>query len=56
VNWRANHLACFWYPNENLTLKVKVQNLLDEAFELEQGGVVVFSEAPGLGINFNVKY
>jgi len=49
-------LTYFWYPNENLTLKAKVQNLLDEAFELEQGGVVVFSEEPGLGISLNVKY
>ena len=49
-------LTYFWYPNDKLTLKAKVHNLLDEAIELEQAGVVVFSEEPGMGISVNVKY
>ena len=36
-----------WYPSARLTLKMKLQNLLDESIEIEREGVVTFEEDPG---------
>lgn len=41
-------LTYFWYPTERLTLKAKLQNILDEKIEIERAGVTVFSEEPGV--------
>jgi hypothetical protein len=40
-----------FYPTENLTLKVKLMNLLDEAITIERDGVLVFEEKPGMAIS-----
>ena len=45
-----------WYPTENWTVKLKAQNLLDEAIEVERSGVVTFSEKPGMAMALKVKY
>lgn len=45
-----------WYPTENWTVKLKAQNLLDEAIEVERSGVVTFSEKPGKAMALKVKY
>lgn len=37
----------FWYPTDTLTLKLKAQNLLDEAVTIERGDVRIFEEEPG---------
>jgi TonB-dependent receptor len=37
----------FWYPTENLTFKVKAQNLLGETITIERAGATVFEEDPG---------
>jgi outer membrane receptor protein involved in Fe transport len=43
-------LTYSWYPTEEMTLKLKVQNLLDEAVEIEREGIVVFEEKPGTAL------
>ena len=45
-----------FYPTENLTLKVKLMNLLDEAITIERDGVLVFEEKPGMAISASAKY
>lgn len=37
----------FWYPTDQLTVKLKAQNLLRETIDIERAGTVVFQEDPG---------
>ncbi|MGI9205628.1 MAG: TonB-dependent receptor domain-containing protein, partial [Woeseiaceae bacterium] len=48
-------LTYFWYPTDTMTLKIKAQNVLDEAVTIEREGVAVFKEKPGMSfsISFN---
>jgi outer membrane receptor protein involved in Fe transport len=45
-----------WYPTDNITLKLKLQNLLDETVEIERQGVVIFEEDPGLSYSMSFQY
>ena len=49
-----------WYPSENLTLKLKVQNLLNEELEIEQRGsagtVTVIEQDVGTSVALDVKW
>lgn len=45
-----------FYPSDNWTLKLKVQNLLDETIEIERAGVLTFAEKPGAAVALKVKY
>ena len=49
-----------WYPTERLTLKVKLQNLLDESLEIEQrgsaGSVVVIEQDIGTTFVIDTKW
>lgn len=45
-----------FYPTDNWTVKLKVQNLLDETVEIERAGVVTFAENPGMAVALKVKY
>jgi TonB-dependent receptor len=45
-----------FYPTDNWTVKLKVQNLLDESIEIERAGVVTFAENPGMAVALKVKY
>jgi hypothetical protein len=45
-----------FYPTDNWTVKLKVQNLLDETIEVERAGVVTFAENPGMAVALKVKY
>lgn len=49
-------LTYSFYPNDNLTLKLKVQNLLDEDVVIEQKGVEVYNEPKGQAFSLNLKY
>ena len=40
-------LTYSWYPTDAITVKLKIQNLLDETVEIERGSVVIFEEDPG---------
>lgn len=48
-------LTYFWYPTDTMTLKIKAQNILDEAVTIEREGIAVFREKPGtsFSISFN---
>jgi TonB-dependent receptor len=48
-------LTYFWYPTANLTLKAKVQNLLNDKIEIERAGTATFVEEPGVvyGLSFS---
>ena len=37
----------FWYPSDRVTLKAKVQNILDDSIEIERSGVTTFEEDIG---------
>jgi outer membrane receptor protein involved in Fe transport len=45
-----------WYPTESITLKLKVQNLLDEAVTIERAGVETFEEKPGTTASISLKW
>ena len=45
-----------WYPTDNITLKLKLQNLLDETVEIERQGVLIFEEDPGLSYSMSFQY
>lgn len=46
----------FWYPSERITLKAKVQNLLDEKIEIERSGVTTFEEEPGVAYSLSLSW
>ncbi len=43
-----------WYPTDTITVKAKLQNVLQETIEIEREGVTTFEEDPGstFGISF----
>ena len=45
-----------FFPSDSWTVKLKVQNILDETVEIERAGVVTFAEAPGMSVALKVKY
>ncbi|MCW8126008.1 TonB-dependent receptor domain-containing protein [Microbulbifer halophilus] len=49
-------LTYSWYPTDEVTLKAKMQNLLDEAIEIERSGVAVFEEKPGSTFALSAQY
>jgi len=49
-------LTYSWYPSDTLTLKAKVQNMLDEAIEIERESVTVFSEKTGVQASLSLKW
>ncbi|WOX05561.1 TonB-dependent receptor domain-containing protein [Microbulbifer pacificus] len=49
-------LTYSWYPTSEITIKAKMQNLLDEAIEIERAGVIVFEEKPGQTFALSAQY
>ena len=49
-------LTYSWYPSETLTVKAKLQNILDETIEIQRAGVVTFEEKPGAQISASVQW
>ena len=45
-----------WYPRDQIILKVKVRNLLDEMIEIEREGVTTFEEKPGVGVSVSFEW
>lgn len=49
-------LTYFWYPTPEITVKAKLQNLLDSEIEIEIEGVTVFEEKPGQTFALSAQY
>ncbi|KUJ84820.1 hypothetical protein AWR36_004045 [Microbulbifer flavimaris] len=49
-------LTYSWYPTEEMTIKAKMQNLLDESIEIERAGVIVYEEQPGSNFSLSAQY
>ncbi|MFI2810002.1 TonB-dependent receptor domain-containing protein [Microbulbifer zhoushanensis] len=49
-------LTYSWYPTQELTIKAKMQNLLDESVEIEREGVIVYEEQPGSSFALSAQY
>ncbi|WP_299592826.1 TonB-dependent receptor [uncultured Microbulbifer sp.] len=49
-------LTYSWYPTEEITIKAKMQNLLDEAIEIERADVIVFEQKPGQSFALSAQY
>ena len=49
-------LTYSWYPTQEMTVKAKLQNLLDESIEIERKGVTVFEEQPGTNFSLSAQY
>jgi TonB-dependent receptor len=45
-----------YYPTDRLSLKFRMQNLLDEQLEIEQGGVTVIEQSVGLSAKIDLKW
>ena len=46
----------FFYPTEQMTVKFKLKNLLDETIEITQNSVVTHEEQPGTMVALDVKW
>ena len=46
----------FFYATDQFTVKLKAQNLLDEAISIEQDGVETFTVSPGQGFSLDLRY
>ncbi|MEX2149782.1 MAG: TonB-dependent receptor [Steroidobacteraceae bacterium] len=44
------------YPSERMSLKLRLQNLLDDNIEIDQGGVVVLEQALGMSAKLDLSY
>ena len=44
-----------WYPTDLITIKAKLQNLLDETVIIERDGVNTFEEKPGMTAALSFK-
>jgi TonB-dependent receptor len=49
-------VAYSYYPIEQMALKLRAQNLLDEQLEIEQGGVTVLEQSVGIVYKFDISY
>jgi len=49
-------LVWSWYPTDALSLKLRVQNVLDEKFEIQQAGVTVLEQTIGTSFKFDATY
>ena len=49
-------LTYSWYPTDRLTVKAKVQNMLDEKITIDREDVRVFEEKTGTAASFSVQY
>jgi len=49
-------LVYSYYPTDSLSLKVRLQNLLDEDLVIEQGGVNVLEQTVGTSVKFDLSY
>ena len=49
-------LVWSWFPTDALSLKLRLQNLLDEQIEIEQGGVIVLEQTVGLTTKLDLSY
>jgi len=45
-----------YFPTDNLTLKLKMRNLLDEKILIEQDGVDIYEESVGQSFSLGIKY
>ena len=45
-----------WFPSENFTIKLRVQNLLDDELEIEQNGVTILEQEVGTTFLVDVKW
>ena len=41
----------FFYPTDQITLQIRIQNILDESVRIQRGTVTVFEEKPGTHIS-----
>jgi hypothetical protein len=49
-------LTYSWYPTAEVTIKAKLQNLLDESIEIERQDIIVFEEKPGTAFALSAQY
>jgi len=49
-------LTYSWYPTDKMTLKAKLQNILNETITIEREGVVTFREKPGQQFAISFQY
>ena len=45
-----------FYPSDSWTMKLKLQNILDETVEIKRADVVTFTEVPGMTVSLKVQY
>ncbi len=49
-------LTYSWFATEKLTLKLRVKNLLDQKLEVEQEGVLIIEQEPGLTMLIDARW
>ena len=49
-------LVWSWFPTDALSFKLRLQNLLDEKLEIEQGGVKVLEQTVGTTFKLDASY
>lgn len=49
-------LTYFYYPTDQVTVKLKLKNLLDEQIEITQNDIVTHEETPGTVVALDVKW
>ncbi len=49
-------LTYSWYPTDEVTVRFKAQNMLDDSITIDRGGVTIFDEKPGVTFSLSVQY
>ncbi len=49
-------LTYSWYPTDEVTVRFKARNLLDDSISIDRAGVTIFDEKPGVTLSLSVQY
>ena len=49
-------LSYFFFPTDNWTFRLRVQNMLDEEVSVERQGIEVFNQKPGTNLRLDVRW
>lgn len=49
-------LTYSWYPTDEITVRLKARNLLDDSISIDRAGVTIFDEKPGVTLSLSVQY
>jgi outer membrane receptor protein involved in Fe transport len=54
--FKSLDLTYFWYPIENMSVRLRAQNILDETVRIKQENLIMYEEKPGTTFSVDVRW